>query len=86
MAFDTNTITVPAGANVTVNFNNKDTGIPHNLAVYTDSNATTSIFKGKIITGSSTTVYQFTAPSTPGIYFFRCDTHPTIMTGKFIVQ
>ena len=37
IAFNVSTITVPAGANVTVHFTNEDSGIPHNFAVYTDS-------------------------------------------------
>jgi plastocyanin len=84
MAFDKTTITVPAGAKVTINFTNKE-NIPHNFAAYTDSTAATTIFKGTVITNSSTT-YTFTAPATPGTYFFRCDVHPTSMTGSFIVQ
>jgi plastocyanin len=85
-AFDKSTISVPIGAIVTVNFNNKDSGIPHNFAVYNDSSASQTIFKGQNITGPATTTYTFTAPSTPGTYFFRCDVHPTQMTGSFIVQ
>jgi plastocyanin len=84
--FNTSTITVPAGANVTVNFNNMDSGVPHNLAVYTDSSAANKIFIGQIITGPKTTTYTFTAPSKPGTYYFRCDVHPTTMYGNFIVK
>lgn len=84
--FDKSTITVPAGAAVTVNFNNKDSGVPHNFAVYTDSSASQNIFKGDTVTGPATTTYTFTAPSTPGTYFFRCDVHPQQMTGDFVVQ
>ena len=80
------TITVKAGSQVTVNFNNMDVGVPHNLAVYTNSSASTSIFVGQIITGPATATYTFTAPSTPGTYFFRCDVHPANMIGQFIVQ
>lgn len=86
IAFDKSTITVPAGAAITVIFNNQDTGIPHNFAVYTDSSGQTMIFSGQIVTGPATVTYTFTAPKTPGTYFFRCDVHPTQMTGKFIVQ
>ncbi len=86
MAFNKRTITVPAGAQVTVNFDNQDSGIQHNVAFYTDSSASTTIYKGAIITGPKTTTYTFTAPSKPGTYFFRCDIHPTTMTGRFIVQ
>jgi plastocyanin len=84
--FNTSTITVPAGAKVTINFNNMDSGVAHNLAVYTDSSAANKIFIGQIITGPNTTTYTFTAPSKPGTYFFRCDVHPTAMTGQFIVK
>jgi plastocyanin len=84
-AFNRSTISVPAGAAVTIHFTNDDSGIPHNFAAYTTSAATTTIFKGTIITGVSTTIYNFTAPSTPGTYFFRCDVHPNMMIGNFIV-
>jgi plastocyanin len=85
-AFDKSTITVPRGASVTINFNNKDPGVLHNFAAYTDSSASTKIFQGALITGPATTTYTFSAPSTPGTYFFRCDAHPAMMTGSFIVQ
>jgi len=84
-AFDTDTITVPAGAEVTVNFNNQDDGVPHNVAVYTDSSAAEQIFVGDIITGPAETTYTFTAPSEPGTYYFQCDVHPD-MNGDFIVE
>jgi plastocyanin len=86
IAFDKGTITVPAGAQVTVNFDNQDSGVPHNFSVYTDSSAKQSIFVGQIITGPQKTTYTFEAPPTPGTYFFRCDVHPSQMTGTFIVQ
>jgi cytochrome c oxidase subunit II len=86
IAFDTNNIIVSAGATITINFNNKDTGVPHNFAVYTDSSATTVIFRGNNITGPNTTTYTFKAPSKPGKYFFRCDVHPTQMTGTLEVR
>jgi cytochrome c oxidase subunit II len=86
IAFDKNIITVPPGATVMLTFNNKDNNVGHNFAVYTDSSATKSIFVGQIITGPKTVSYTFTAPVTPGNYFFRCDVHPTMMTGVFAVR
>ncbi len=86
LAFNTSTITVPAGSQVTINFDNQDNGVAHNVAVYTDSSAKTSIYVGKIINGIAKTTYTFTAPSKPGTYFFRCDVHPTTMKGQFIVK
>src|SRR4030042_3272348 len=84
LTFDKTTITVPAGANVTVVFNNKEV-IPHNLAVYETRAATKVVFQGKVITGPTIIEYNFTAPEKPGTYFFRCDIHPTTMTGSFVV-
>jgi predicted lipoprotein with Yx(FWY)xxD motif/plastocyanin len=83
-AFDMKTITVPAGAKVLIHFNNKDSA-PHNFALYQDSSATKSLFVGAVVTATATD-YSFTAPTTPGTYFFRCDIHPSVMTGSFIVQ
>ena len=85
IAFDKSQITVPAGSHVTIHFDNQDTGIPHNFALYTDSHATTRIFVGDFVTGPKMVTYTFTAPSTPGNYFFRCDVHPEMMTGTFTV-
>jgi len=44
MAFDTTSITVSAGAHVTITFQNNDSGIPHNMAFYTSAAATTIIY------------------------------------------
>ena len=84
-AFNLNSISVPAGVEVTINFNNMESGIQHNFAAYTNSLANDPIFVGEIITGPSTTTYSFTAPETPGNYFFRCDVHPLQMFGVFTV-
>jgi len=85
IAFDLNTITVPAGADVTINFDNQDT-VPHNFSLYTNSGAATVIFQGQILNGPGKITYKFVAPVQPGTYFFRCDVHPQMMTGSFIVQ
>lgn len=86
MAFNMSTITVPAGAEVAVNFVNEDSGVQHNIAFYQDQSASKEIYKGQPITGPDKITYTFTAPSDPGTYFFRCDTHPTKMTGQLIVK
>ena len=83
-AFDKKTLTVPSGARVTVVFENKDSA-PHNLGIYQTSEATQVLFRGETIAGAKTTSYEFTAPATPGTYFFRCDIHPTRMVGELIV-
>ncbi|MCU0629060.1 MAG: cupredoxin domain-containing protein [Methanoregulaceae archaeon] len=82
-AFDVSTITVPAGSRVIVEFENEE-GVPHNVAFYTSPSLSSTIYKGEIITGPREITYTFTAPATPGIYYFRCDVHPD-MDGQFIV-
>lgn len=82
-AFDVPTITVPAGSRVIVEFENEDQAA-HNVAFYTSPSLSGTIYKGEIITGPRTITYTFTAPGTPGTYYFRCDVHPT-MDGQFIV-
>ncbi len=85
VAFDKSSITVPAGARVTMNFDNQES-IPHNFALYDSPQVRNAIFVGEVITGPRTIVYTFDAPTEPGTYFFRCDIHPTTMTGQFIVK
>ncbi len=85
VAFDKSQITVSPGALVTIVFTNNDSGIPHNFALYETQAASKSIYVGEIITGVRTIEYTFMAPTDPGTYFFRCDVHPTIMKGDFIV-
>lgn len=83
-AFNVSSLTVPAGALVQLHFENMDTGIQHNFALYTNSDHTGQLYLGSIITGVNSITYSFVAPSTPGTYYFRCEIHPT-MTGTLIV-
>jgi plastocyanin len=85
-AFNLKTMTVPVGAHVVINFHNEDTFIPHNFSLYTDSSAQTMIYKGDTALVKKHLVYDFMAPSQPGTYFFRCDYHPKMMFGDFIVE
>lgn len=84
MAFDKKEIIVQAGSPVEMTFNNRDTGIPHNFALYRDSSATEKFFAGEIVTGPKEVMYSFTAPAEKGRFFFRCDVHPKMMTGAFV--
>jgi len=86
IAFNTSTITVPAGSNVTIVFDNQDPSVAHNFALYETPDAVKTIFVGEIILGPKIIDYRFTAPDKPGTYFFRCDVHPLAMKGDFIVE
>jgi plastocyanin len=85
ISFDKDEITLTAGAQATIQFDNQDEGLPHNFAIYEDESAEATIFQGDIVEGPTTTDYSFTAPDA-GTYFFRCDVHPTQMTGTVVVE
>ncbi len=85
LQFDKKSITVPASTDVTINFNNQDSGVQNNFAVYKDKTAKDSIFVGDPVTGPAQKSYSFTAPDKPGNYYFQSDSHPE-MNGAFIVQ
>jgi plastocyanin len=84
-AFNVSSFSVPAGSAVVLHFENMDSGIQHNFALYSTSSYTGQLYSGTIITGVNSITYTFIAPSEPGIYYFRCDVHPTLMTGTMIV-
>jgi plastocyanin len=84
LQFSTDEIRLQAGEDATIEFDNQDE-VQHNLAIYEDDSAQQDIFVGEYVTGASIT-YEFGAPEDPGTYFFRCDAHPTDMTGEVTVQ
>jgi len=85
--FDQSELTAQAGGTVTVRFDNEDGGVPHNWALYIDDSASEAIAGANegICTGPCSDDITFELPA-PGEYFFRCDVHPTQMTGTFIVR
>lgn len=84
IAFDTDTITLPAGVPTTITLDNRDIGVPHNIAIYTDDTLTTELFNGEIETGPIVVDYQIPALE-PGEYYFVCVVHPN-MNGTVIVE
>ena len=88
IAFDTDEITVAAVGQVRVRLDNQDSGVQHNIGFYTSESDLTPVSAGSVGTifeGPETDDTVFDIP-TAGEYFFRCDIHPTQMTGTFIVE
>jgi plastocyanin len=84
-AFDPTTVTVPAGATVALEFKNRDEGTPHTFTLYDSEEAENQVFDTGSITGDAEESYEFTAPSEPGSYLFRCEVH-TDMTGELVAE
>ncbi|HEV8681396.1 MAG TPA: cupredoxin domain-containing protein [Actinomycetota bacterium] len=85
IAYDTNCLEAPASTPFTIAFDNKDTGIQHNVSVYPSAtDLTKPIEQGEIITGPATADYKVPALK-PGDYYFHCDVHPTQMNGTLRV-
>jgi plastocyanin len=77
LAFSTAEIALPPDAPSTIHFENKDAGVSHDIAIYTDSSLSTNLFRGQIITGPASIDYSIPALK-PGTYYFHCDVHPTM--------
>lgn len=83
--FTASCLAAPAGKPLTITFHNEDSGVPHNIAIYSSPAATKVLFRGQLVTGPKTLTYH--VPALPaGTYYFRCDVHPTAMHGTFIVK
>jgi plastocyanin len=83
--YDKACLAAPAGQALTIDFDNQDYGIPHNVSIYDTANGNKALFTGDIIDGPKKIKYS--VPAIPaGKYEFRCDPHPEFMFGNFIVQ
>jgi plastocyanin len=82
-AFTTPQITVPASKAFELTLDNED-GAPHNVAIYTDSSASTKVSVGEIFGGPGQRTQSVPA-LTAGTYFFRCDVHQN-MTGTIVAK
>ena len=83
--FDKDTLEEPAGESFTIVFDNQDDSTPHNFAIYTDDSASDVIAATDIEPGPIVQELDVDGLDA-GEYFFRCDVHPTTMTGTLIVQ
>jgi cytochrome c oxidase subunit 2 len=85
--FDTDCLAAPAGQDVTLTFDNKDQGVPHNVDIYDKQGGThvAGATSSDLVTGVNTATYKISALKA-GTYYFQCDVHPTAMFGTFIVK
>jgi plastocyanin len=62
-----------------------DSGVPHNVEIFSDAAMTQSVFRGEIVTGPKTVDYKVGSLAV-GTYHFHCDIHPTRMEGTLVVK
>jgi hypothetical protein len=82
-------IKVAAGESITINLDNAGTAI-HNMRIAGEDNAYNSdddtVSDPQLISGGQTGTLEWTAPDAAATIDFRCDFHPTDMTGTIEVQ
>jgi plastocyanin len=82
--FDTDQISLAPDEESTVTLDNQDSAA-HNFSIYEDDSAEQDLFVGQEVAGGSSTDYSV-PPLEAGEYFFRCDLHPSSMTGTVSVE
>jgi plastocyanin len=85
VAFETTSITVPAGKPFTIHFVNKDAGIPHNVAIHEESGTGPEVYQGEIFNGADERTYDVPALTAGKTYVYVCTVHPN-MQGAIVVQ
>ena len=85
IAFETTSITVPAGAPFTMLFVNKDEGIPHNVAIHEETGTGPEVYQGEIFNGIDERTYDVPALTAGKTYVYICTVHPN-MLGAIVLQ
>jgi len=81
--FDTDQLTIPADQPFQLVFDNRDTGVQHNVSIY-ESIGGPNLFQGELFPGPESRTYE--VPAIPaGEWVFVCDVHPN-MTGTVTSQ
>ena len=73
-------VNVPADEPITIEFDNQDAGVPHNVAIYPSADQATpdaAFLQGDVITGVDNATYEVD-PMPAGTYYFQCDVHPNM--------
>jgi hypothetical protein len=68
IAFDTSTIQLEP-VPTTITFENRDAGVQHDIAIYSDSSLADELFNGELVTGPATVDYDVPALP-PGEHYF----------------
>ena len=83
--FDKDCMAVPPEQSFTIELDNKDLAIGHNVSIYDTANGKKALYKGRIVYGPGSITYTVSAQA-KGTYVFTCDPHTDRMRGTFIVS
>ncbi|NLX49928.1 MAG: hypothetical protein GXY82_08705 [Methanospirillum sp.] len=83
--FSPSTLTVPAGARVTLVFDNRD-WTTHSVSIFADEDWDDPIFEGAPVKGPAVVEYTFTAPAAPGRYVIACGVPSPHRMGTLVVE
>lgn len=86
LRFEVNALSVSAGRPFTIVFDNRDPGVPHNVALYrAGPPARDKVVMTQIAPGPTSQRLAVSALDA-GRYLYQCDVHPTTMTGTLVVS
>lgn len=72
-------ISVASGTELHIRFDNRDSGVPHNIALMADAQFSTTLAETEIVIGPS--IQDLVVPGLiPGAYRFTCVVHPNMIT------
>ncbi|MEA2485411.1 MAG: hypothetical protein QOD46_522 [Actinomycetota bacterium] len=83
LAFSTDHLSVPSGKKFTMSFDNRATGVSHNVAILTSGGKV--LFRGGLVAGPQRVTYQVPVLKA-GDYHFLCEVHPQQMTGTLVAK
>jgi plastocyanin len=83
LAFSTNHLSVPSDKRFTMSFDNRATGVSHNVAILTSGGKV--LFRGSLVAGPQQVTYQVPVLEA-GEYRFVCEVHPQQMTGTLVAK
>lgn len=79
IAFVPDQLGAPAGSALAITFDNRDAGVPHNLALFGDAGFSTKLAETEVASGP--VIQRLAVPGlVPGEYRFTCIVHPTMTT------
>lgn len=85
LAFDKACLAAPAGQALTIDFDNKEVDVPHNVVILKGPDGAEPVFTGATFNGAKKMTYEVPALAA-GPYEFQCSVHPGQMKGTFVVK